>query len=234
MHTYPSRRGTRCRKKNALTRFKYCNRVQSGNPCFFCDTVDKLSTYQEKEYTNEELNELLQIAGRSLMITGGEPTFEPNFDSTIELLKLPFLLCNIETNGYRLKDLVEELYKMGSEKILKTKVIYSPKIFSSEDLDQCIQKIVEIYNFCTKQFLYYINIPKIFFVYVKFVTYDHKITQSFCEEIKKLNLPTQTVWLMSEGTNREDLIRNSENTLKFCNQFGFNYSSRNHIVFGFS
>jgi len=43
----------------------------------------------------------------------------------------------------------------------------------------------------------------------------------------------QRIWLMPEGTNRADLIKNSAAVFDACEKYNFNFSSRSHIIFGF-
>jgi len=46
-------------------------------------------------------------------------------------------------------------------------------------------------------------------------------------------IDNQRVWLMPMGTNRADLIRNSCSVFDACEKYDLNFSSRDHIIFGF-
>jgi len=52
------------------------------------------------------------------------------------------------------------------------------------------------------------------------------------EEMKDL-IENQKIWLMPKGTNRADLIKNAGPVFDACEKYNFNFSSRDHIIFGF-
>jgi hypothetical protein len=46
-------------------------------------------------------------------------------------------------------------------------------------------------------------------------------------------LNSQKVWVMPEGTTAANLIMNSSKVFDICEKYNFNFSSRNHIIYGF-
>jgi hypothetical protein len=41
------------------------------------------------------------------------------------------------------------------------------------------------------------------------------------------------IWLMPEGTTRSELIKKAEKVFDVCEKYGFSFSSRDHIIYGF-
>jgi organic radical activating enzyme len=197
-----------------LLRGKYCNRR-----CNFCDTRVKMKILQEAEYKISDIQKILNEERTNLMITGGEPTFEKHFDDTLKLLNtLNYPLANVESNGYNLYKLSQSIDKRKN-----IKLIYSPKIFSEKDLEEEIEK--------TKVLISLDN------VFVKVVYQDNKLINNYLKFLDKQIVENKNeynkVWLMPEGVNRADLIRNSEKVFDACEKFRFNFSTRSHLIYGF-
>lgn len=198
-----------------LLRGKYCNKR-----CKFCDTSVKMRVSQETEYKISDIQKILNEERTNLMITGGEPTFEKHFDDTFELLtQLDYKTANVESNGYLLHHLDDLLPKS----LNNIKLIYSPKIFSEKDLQREIENTEKL-----------VELPR---VYIKVVYEDNKYIETYLEFLDKRIIGIlneyKKVWLMPEGTTRSDLIRNSQVVFDACEKYKFNFSSRNHIIFGF-
>jgi len=199
-----------------LCRFKYCNKS-----CSFCDTLVKMRISKEAEYKLADLQEEIDKNRLGLMITGGEPTLDRHFNETLCMLNLlNYEVANVESNGYKITLLD---FHVSEEKPVK--FIYSPKIFSEQDLQEEIER--------TKQLL-----PRER-VYLKIVYEDNKLIRDYLRflngllEQSNIKNKTSKVWLMPEGVTRADLIRNAEGVFDACEKYKFNFSSRSHIIFGF-
>lgn len=200
-----------------LLRGKYCNRR-----CKWCDTLVKMRISQEAEYRISDIQKILDEERTNLMISGGEPTFEKHFDDTFELLtQLKYEKANVESNGYLLYHLDELL----PDSLSNIKLMYSPKIFSDKELKQEIDKTIKLFPLER--------------VYIKVVYEDNELIHEYLKLLSDLMLidniknKNSKIWLMPEGTTREALIRNSQQVFDICEQYKFNFSSRNHIIFGF-
>lgn len=212
-------------KKMVILRFKYCNRIYENNACKFCDTIQKLNTLEEKEYSIKDIQKVIDNfgLGTGILLTGGEPTANIsnsnhdiyNFSSSLFILKnLRYEIANVESNGFKLLELVE---KSPTDKNIN--FIYSPKVFNLNELIETRRKI----NFM-------INIESIKF---KIVYQKSDLIYNILDYLSEHNLHSR-VFLMPEGKTRDELINNSEETLKAVNKYKFNFSSRIHIIHNFT
>lgn len=195
-----------------LCRFKYCNKS-----CSFCDTLVKMRISKEAEYKLTDLQEEIDKNRLGLMITGGEPTLDRHFNETLCMLNLlNYEVANVESNGYKLGMLD---FLVRDEQPVK--FIYSPKIFSEQDLKEEIER--------TKDLL-----PRER-VYLKIVYENNELINNYLRFLQGLveQNKTSKVWLMPEGITRSDLIRNSSIVFDACEKYHFNFSSRDHVIYGF-
>jgi len=195
-----------------ILRFKTCNLK-----CPWCDTSVKMRISAEAPYKLSDIQNTILDRKAGILITGGEPTVEKHFDETVSLLnELRYPIANVESNGYHLRELISEV-----ELSQPVKFIYSPKIFSSVDIEKSIKTLEQIKGYDR--------------VYVKVVYDGSEYVYDFLKMLSKEEdlLWNQRIWLMPEGTNRVDLIKNSEKTFDLCEKFKFNFSSRSHVIFGF-
>lgn len=196
-------------KRMVLLRFKTCNRT-----CPWCDTAVKMRVSAEAEYTIEDIQKQIKDNNAGLMITGGEPTVDRHFDETVFLLNaLDYSIANVETNGYRLFDLVTCI-----DSVKNINYILSPKIFSKKDLEFYIKMAVTLGG-----------MPNVF---IKMVYEGTRENDEFLTHISSF-FPSNRLWLMPEGTIKDVLIRNSEKVFDVCEKYNCNFSSRNHIIYGF-
>jgi organic radical activating enzyme len=197
-------------KRMSLFRFKYCNKK-----CKFCDTLVKMRIQQEAEYKITDLQNILDEEKTNPMITGGEPTIERHFNDTLKLINILNYkgVANLETNGYNLLELIKKI-----DKSKKINISYSPKMFSKKELEEEIDRSKELKN--------YLN------VYYKILYQDNNLIKKYLEFLEQLDI-NDRVWLMPEGVNRADLIRNSEKVFDACEKYRFNFSTRSHIIYGF-
>jgi len=199
-------------KRMLITRFKTCNKK-----CPWCDTIVKMRAFEEADYTLEKLQNVINEQKLGLMITGGEPTFHHNYEQTKLLLnELVYPIANVETNGYGLAQLIENIDPKKN-----VKYIYSPKIFSEKDL------IAEKEN--TKNL---VENENVFFK----VVYEHnELIIDYLEFITQYKdiIFNQRVYLMPEGITRADLLRNAPKVFDAAEKYKCCFSSRTHIMYEF-
>jgi len=201
-------------KTMIILRFKTCNRN-----CAWCDTSVKMRISAEAPYKLSEIQQSINDRAAGILVTGGEPTVKKHFDECAMLLnELNYPIANVETNGYALYELIGEV-----DPHKPVKFIYSPKIFNMQDrhdAKETLNKIAGHQN-----------------VYVKVVYEpDNEYSMQFLEYLKNEMadlILNQRIWIMPKGTNRADLIKNSEQVFDACEKYNFNFSSRDHIIFGF-
>ena len=196
-----------------ILRFKTCNLN-----CPWCDTSVKMRISAEAPYELQDIQETINEKKAGLLITGGEPTVQKHFKDTVTLLnELVYPVANVETNGYQLLELIESVNPKQP-----IKFIYSPKIFNANDAKAAITLTKEIFKYDN--------------VHVKVVYQKSTFIDTYLSYLKN-NLPAlawnHRLWLMPEGTNRSDLIRNAGPVFDACEKYGAGFSSRDHIIFGF-
>jgi organic radical activating enzyme len=202
-------------KRMLLCRFKYCNKS-----CPWCDTKVKMRISTEAEYSLETLQDIMDKEKAGIMITGGEPTFGGHLNATVLMLNnLRYQVANVETNGC---DLVELIKRVDSTK--NVSYIYSPKLFDYKDVTEAAKVSALI-----------INNQKVFF---KIVVEDNNFVKNFLNSLATAldNVSAfghGRVFLMPEGITRDALIKNSGIVYDLAEQYKFNISSREHIIFGF-
>jgi len=196
-------------KRMLLFRFKYCNKS-----CPWCDTLVKMRIQQEAEFSLGPLQDIINEQKLGLLITGGEPTFQKHIDDSLKLLNyLNYPLANVESNGYHLIDLINQV---TPDK--KVKYIYSPKIFNENDLLKemdVTKKLRDIKN-----------------LYIKIVFENNDLIRHYLGFLSNLDINNK-VYLMPEGIDRETLIRNSPEVFDMTEKYKFNFSSRIHLIYGF-
>jgi organic radical activating enzyme len=195
-----------------ILRFKTCNLR-----CSWCDTSVKMRISAEAPYLLSDIQNTINERKAGILITGGEPTVPKHFDEAVTLLNdLNYPVANVESNGYRLCDLIK---KVNPRKPVK--FMFSPKIFTVHDVEPAIETLNRIIRYNN--------------VYVKLVYDGNENLLEFMKFLSKQEdlLWNHRVWLMPEGITRADLIKNSEQTFDLCEKYKFNFSSRSHIIFGF-
>lgn len=208
-------------KKMLLLRFKYCNRAHGylekngKSACKFCDTLIKMNIGVESEYSIKNLQTMILENNLGVLISGGEPTFGINLLSTYEIVNFTTAwLYNIETNGHQLEKLIK-----GINKDKNIKYILSPKIFDDNDYDFYIDLINKIKD----------NEK----VKIKLVYEGSDYNIKFLNFLTKIKFDNNRIWLMPEGQNRDELIKNSPKVFDAAEKYKTNFSSREHIIYGF-
>lgn len=200
-------------KSMIILRFKTCNLK-----CPWCDTSVKMRITAESEHRMVDIQKTIEKKSCGILITGGEPTVDRHYNDTLSLLNgLLYPIANVESNGYN-------LYKLITETIPSKNVnfIYSPKIFSKEDMEEALKMTDLIYLHKN--------------VHIKIVWDGGGLIENFIEKIflayPNLNWE-QRIWLMPEGVTKKELLSNAPEVFDICEKYNLNFSSRNHIMFGF-
>lgn len=211
-------------RRMIILRFKTCNLH-----CPWCDTSVKMRISAEAPYKLKDIQETINNNNAGIMITGGEPTVARHYDEALSLLNnLDYPIANVESNGFNLLNLIND-----SPKSKTIHFMYSPKIFCDNDF--------AVAKKLTEKLFKYQNVY--FKVVYEEVDDDIEYTQDtpyyvkeYCmwlsEKIKNRNC-SHRVWLMPEGVTRADLIKNSDVVFNAAEKYNFNFSSRNHLIYGF-
>ena len=198
-----------------LVRFRECSRKK---PCPFCDTQVKMRTSLPGAFRMPNIQSGIYASNNGLLITGGEPTYGDNFIQTVKMInELDYSVCNVETNGYQLLELVEEV-----DLSKPIKFMYSPKFFNTKELEQ---EMKNIDNF--------VHMQKLFIKLVVSSTFvDISSLEKMLDFLNDKNM-TERVYLMPEGKTRDEIVANSPLVFDLAEYYKTNFSSRNHIIYGF-
>jgi len=206
-------------RRMIILRFKTCNKK-----CPWCDTSVKMRISAEAPYRLENIQQQIYENQAGIMVTGGEPTVERHFDECLSLLNnLIYPVANVESNGYKLEKLISLV-----DPLKPVRFIYSPKIFNDDDYEFALEFVNKVL----------INNNK---VSMKLVYDGNPIMDDFMKQIDEIFsvsskspfLNSEKVWVMPEGTTGSNLIINSSKVFDICEKYNFNFSSRNHIIYGF-
>jgi organic radical activating enzyme len=205
-------------RRMIILRFKTCNKK-----CPWCDTSVKMRITSEAPHSLDNIQNSIYENQAGIMVTGGEPTVDRHFDECLSLLNdLNYPIANVESNGFRLDELIKNV---RPEKLVN--YMFSPKIFTEADYELAVSQAHE-----------FLRNPNVFYKLV----YDGSVLMNdFMLELDNMFkvqsfspfLNSQKVWVMPEGTTGSALIRNSEKVFDICEKYNFNFSSRNHIIYGF-
>lgn len=221
--TWQGEGGPNIGRRMILLRFKRCDRVENKNPCSWCDTIIKMRVSSEASYKIEDIQKSIYDNYAGLMISGGEPFYEPNFIYTMKLLRdINYPVANIETNGCNLIDFMHQCRVDSSKFRGDVKVIYSPKIFNMEDFKIEIERVEKC-----KDFSMFKN------VYFKIVVDGNQFSNLFIENICNRFGLNDRIYLMPQGKNREELIKNAPVVFDMADEFKTNFSSREHLIYDF-
>jgi organic radical activating enzyme len=203
-----------------LLRFKRCNRSKEnggkGN-CPFCDTLMKMNCEQEMKLPIKQIQKIIDKENCGLLITGGEPGFSTNLKQTVFVInEVNCHLVNVETNGHKLVQLISQV---NPEKVVHYSL--SPKIFNNEDL---------------KEYITLIDNPIIRDnpnVYIKLVYERRDQMTKFLDYLCLIKFPNHRVYLMPEGSTKEVILEHAPMVFDAAEKYKFNFSSREHIIYGF-
>lgn len=193
-----------------LLRFKTCNRT-----CKFCDTQVKLRVSQEFDFPLKEIQKIVNEEKCGLLISGGEPTFSDNLDQTVSVInKIKTHIYDVETNGVGLEELIKRVNKNKN-----VYYILSPKLFNQTDLIG-YKRLTELIR----------NNKR---VQIKIVTEDRPEIHQYLDFLRDTNFDMTRVWCMVEGTTKEELLSHAGFVFDMAEKYKCNFSSREHIIYGF-
>lgn len=179
-----------------------CNlKCRKATAGFDCDT--QYHTQGKEIAVEKVLEKLKDFNCKNVVITGGEPTMQCELIELIEQLEVYDYAIQIETNGST--EWSEEL----KEKLDCCCVVCSPKFYKDKgwmfhrgNLDY-----VTSFKFVVK------NINDVDNVLSGFGDVD-----------------PNDIYLMPEGANREDYIKNAKVVVELCKEHNFMFSPREHVV----
>jgi organic radical activating enzyme len=221
-------------KRMLLCRFKECDRVEKGISCNYCDTLIKMRVSLEADYTIDQISKPLFEEKLGLLITGGEPTYKDNLYDTIDLIRNfhTETLINVETNGYGLKNLfkgLEEEHYFSSNGV---KFILSPKMFDEDDV-LFYKDLVDFIETSLKYSFVYYKLVYMNGDWNQINDYNDLFLQYLFENSKYKSTLYDRIYLMPEGKTREELLQNAPIVFDKCEEWKVNFSSREHIIYGF-
>jgi len=197
-------------KRMLILRFKKCNRH-----CKWCDTNVKMRISNEFELTLKGIQETVDREKCGLLITGGEPTFGGNFEQTRDLInRVKANVYNVETNGCDLVDLIKVVNKNKN-----VSYSLSPKLFNDTDFMGYKRLVKELKD--NKK------------VFIKLVTENRPLIISFLDFLVEIEFDMNRVFLMPEGTTKDAIVNNAPFVFDTAEKYKCNFSSREHIIYGF-
>lgn len=197
-------------KRMLILRFKTCPRS-----CPWCDTAVRMRTSMETLITLDEIQKIVNDEKCGIMITGGEPTFNENLERSTDIInEIDCNIFNVETNGYNLVGLIEQV---NPDK--KVNYSLSPKLFTSEDYvfyTNLIEKIKDVKN-----------------VFIKLVYEDRPLVINFLNYLMEIKFDNHRIFLMPEGKTKEEILEHAPIVFDAAEKYKVNFSSREHIIYSF-
>lgn len=188
-------------------------RVASCNlRCSFCDSK---YTYENPKFEWKKVIEIFEIIknskAKNFVITGGEPLLWQK--NLIPLIKNIDKFIEIETNGTIIPisefDRYINLYSV------------SPKLSNSgEDIIKRFNPVVLKWFAKSKKSIF------------KYVIEEEKDIEEVIEQMKKVKIEREKIYLMPCAKTKEELEERSKIVINLCRKYGFNYSDRLHIRLG--
>jgi len=209
--------GKDCGQRMLLLRFKECDRVVNKKPCPWCDTLVKMRSTVPCQLDLLTIQQTLKEEKVGLMITGGEPLYDTNFRDTLSLINLDYPICNIETNGYNL-----DKFLITASLTKPWRVSFSPKIFDEVDF--------EFAKNMTSKILLNKNLDKK--VSFKLVASEDRLMIKYMKLLDSANA-NHRVFIMPQGKNLDELRKNAPLAFDMAEKYKFNFSSREHLIYGF-
>ncbi|MEO0275583.1 MAG: 7-carboxy-7-deazaguanine synthase QueE [candidate division WOR-3 bacterium] len=180
--------------------------------CSFCDSK---YTYENPKFEWKNVKEVLKMINgfkaQNLVITGGEPLLWQK--NLLPLIKKIKKFIEVETNGTIIP--LEEFDKYIHQYNV------SPKLSNSGEKKEK--------RFNAKVLRWFARNKKSYFKYV----IDKEIEiEEVIEQIEKIKINQERIYLMPCAQTKEELEEKSKIVMNLCKKYKFNYSDRFHIRFG--
>ncbi len=219
--------GKRTGVPSFFIRTNFCNlrcRFRGGN---YCDTPYTSWNPDDNENLgdvkiDEIIGEFVKSGARDAVITGGEPAIqEEELTRLCKGLKSNGAYITLETNGTIISDFKNYIDLASISPKLSSSVPYSTE---HEKLHEKNRIKIETLLEYEKGFR-----EKLFDAQWKFVVCGEQDIPEIKELQQRIGFSDGNVYLMPEGINRDDIIRNSPAVARFCLKHGYNYSGRLHV-----
>lgn len=182
------------------------------------DRLEGYKKFNKQEYilelsVNEIIERICMFSSHHIVLTGGEPMLQQK--SLVELLKKLKSLSNlyfieVETNGTILPEATFDL--------LIDQYNVSPKLANSNNT-LSIREKAEVIN-------YFSTNDKATF---KFVVTEELDLEELLTMIDTYSIDHNKVYLMPEGTEKEELNKKRQWLVEICKRYGFRFTDRLHI-----
>lgn len=205
--------------------------VNLGSPCIFlrlagcnlkCAWCDTKYTWDWDKYKFEDevvqlpvktiIDNIKALPHQHLVVTGGEPLLQQKTLAklTSHLSQIGFFI-EVETNGTILP--IETFAHTVSQWNI------SPKLANSENDARQGYSLAVLRNFITHKGSY-----------LKFVLKDPRDCAEVVNIVNQLGVNPNRVYLMPEGTTREEISEKSKWISELCLVHGYNFTTRAHIL----
>jgi len=206
-----------------LMRFKNCN-----CNCYYCDTKIKMRDFIEGEYDLDVLQETIDDNKVGILLSGGEPTFDQNYQQSLDILtSLHFPFAHVETNGTCLLDLYKDIQKRANESEGYVNNIYyffSPKQATGGIFYNRIKEFIDTIGDKLIIKVLYLSQPRI-----QGLDNDES---KFLDFLSTLNF-NQNIYLMPLGTTKGEISNNMPEVIEVADKYRFNVTTRMHIMENF-
>ena len=202
-----------------------------GKPCVFlrlsgcnlkCAWCDTKYTWDWDKYNYEDevvqlpvkklIDDITSLHCQHIVITGGEPLLQqkPLVKLTTHLSQIGFFI-EVETNG--------TISPIGSLANTINQWNVSPKLANSENDIRHGYSLAVLNDFMAFEKSY-----------LKFVLKDPDDCNEVVNIVNRLGISPNRVYLMPEGTTREEISRKSAWITELCLLHGYNFTTRAHIL----
>lgn len=200
----------------------HCDSIKY-HPCPGCDTAVKMKACIEMDISYNEIRNILQKETiPNILLTGGEPTCYLN--DSINLITMTHDIVdniNIETNGYKLIELLKQIKLQPISERNKVLITYSPKVMDITDYNEEMEKLIKLGD-CKN-------------IILKIVLWND-ISKVFLNDILKnhdIHISNNNIWLMPLGATKDEILTSSKICIDLCDEYKLNFSSRMHIIYDF-
>lgn len=232
LHTCIQGEGKYAGIPHLLIRLSGCN-LNCQFSDWLCDTAYASWKPEEGQYTYDDIFNLFDSNPQIMhtMITGGEPTFNPEHLINIaKIAKSYGHTVTIETNGTTYVQTVADFISMSPK--LKNSIPrpgttlpdnYVAREVTEKDMKRHMKDRTNYANM-KKMIMYHPDYQ------LKFVVSNEEQLLEIDDLVNKLGVPNNKVYLMPEGVTNEQLAKRRELLAEACIKLGYNYTDRLHII----